>query len=56
MAMEGTVQTIEVSAEPQHVYEVALDLEAYPSWAIGVKDVTVLEEDEFGRSGRHVGI
>ena len=49
MAMEGTVQTIEVSAEPQLVYEVALDLEAYPSWAIGVKDVTVLEEDEFGR-------
>ena len=49
MAMEGTVQTIEVSADPQHVYEVALDLEAYPSWAIGVKEVAILEEDDWGR-------
>ena len=52
MAMEGTVQTIEVSAEPQLVYEVALDLEAYPDWAVGVKEVTVLEEDEYGRPAR----
>lgn len=49
MAMEGTVQSIEVSADPQHVFEVALDLEAYPEWATGVKDVDVLEEDELGR-------
>lgn len=52
MAMEGTVQTIEVSAAPQLVYEVALDLEAYPEWAIGVKEVTVLEEDDLGRPRR----
>jgi uncharacterized membrane protein len=52
MAMEGTVQTIEVSADPQLVYEVALDLEEYPSWAVGVKEVTVLEEDEYGRPVR----
>ena len=30
MAMEGTVQSIEVSAPPQHVYEVALDLVSLP--------------------------
>ena len=52
MAMEGTVQRIEVSAEPQHVYEVALDLEAYPEWANGVKEVEILEEDEHGRPTR----
>lgn len=49
MAMEGTVQSIEVSAPAQHVYEVALDLEAYPDWATGVKTVDILEEDEYGR-------
>lgn len=49
MAMEGTVQRIEVSADPQYVYEVALDLEAYPDWAGGVKSVEVTEEDELGR-------
>ena len=49
MAMEGTVQSIEVSAPAQHVYEIALDLEAYPDWATGVKTVDVLEEDELGR-------
>jgi uncharacterized membrane protein len=47
--MEGTVQSIEVSAPPQLVYEVALDLEAYPEWATGVKSVDVVEEDEQGR-------
>ena len=46
--MEGTVQSIEVAAPPQFVYEVALDLETYPEWARGqVGDV--IEEDEYGR-------
>jgi len=49
MAMEGTVQRIEVSAEPQFVYEVALDLERYPEWAGGVKSVAVTGEDDRGR-------
>jgi uncharacterized membrane protein len=49
MPMEGTVQSIEVSAPAQHVYEVALDLDAYPEWATGVKTVDILEEDEYGR-------
>lgn len=52
MAMEGTVQRIEVSANPQHVYEVALDLEAYPQWAGGVKSVVVTDHDEHGRPVR----
>jgi uncharacterized membrane protein len=49
MAMEGTVQSIEVSADVQTIYEVALDLDAYPEWATGVKEVEIEEEDEFGR-------
>ena len=46
MAMEGTVQRIEVSIEPQLVYEIALDLEAYPEWAAGVRSVSVDEVDD----------
>ncbi|MCP4305292.1 MAG: cyclase [bacterium] len=49
MAMEGTVQSIEVSADAQTIYEVALDLDAYPEWATGVKQVEIEEEDEYGR-------
>ena len=52
MAVEGTVQRVEVSAQPQHVYEVALDIEEYPSWAGGVRSVTVIEEDDYGRPMR----
>jgi uncharacterized membrane protein len=50
--MEGTVQSIEVSADVQTIYEVALDLDAYPEWATGVKEVEIAEEDEFGRPYR----
>lgn len=49
MAMEGTVQRIEVSAPPQQVYNVALDLDAYPEWAGQVRSVEILDEDEYGR-------
>ena len=52
MTMEGTVQTIEVTAPPDRVYAVALDLEAYPEWVNGVKSVDVLEEDDQGRPVR----
>ena len=52
MAMEGTVQSIEVSADPQAIYEVALDLDAYPEWATGVKQVDIESEDEYGRPVR----
>lgn len=49
MAMEGTVQSIEVSADAQTIYEVALDLDAYPEWATGVKEVDIEAEDDYGR-------
>jgi len=52
MAMEGTVQTIEVSASPDRVYEVALDLDDYPVWVNGIKSVDILEEDEAGRPAK----
>ena len=52
MAMEGTVQSIEVSADAQTIYEVALDLDAYPEWATGVKEVEIEAEDEHGRPSR----
>ena len=52
MGMEGTVQSIEVSASPQHVFEAALDLESYPEWVSGVKSVDIHEEDEYGRPTR----
>lgn len=52
MTMEGTVQSIEVSADVQTIYEVALDLDAYPEWATGVKEVEIEEEDEYGRPSR----
>ena len=52
MTMEGTVQSIEVSADVQTIYEVALDLDAYPEWATGVKEVEIEEVDEFGRPSR----
>ena len=52
MAMEGTVQSIEVSADAQTIYEVALDLDSYPDWATGVKEVEIEEEDEHGRPVR----
>ena len=31
------------------VDDVALDLDAYPEWATGVKEVEIHEEDEYGR-------
>jgi ribosome-associated toxin RatA of RatAB toxin-antitoxin module len=49
LVMEGTVQTIEVAADPERLYSIALDLEAYPDWAAGVKSAKVVETDAQGR-------
>ena len=49
MAVEGTVQTIEVSSPAHRVLEVALDLEAYPEWITACKSAEILEEDAAGR-------
>lgn len=48
MTVEGTVQSIEVSASPEKVFEVAIDYASYPDWVSGVKSVDVLEELENG--------
>lgn len=46
---ESTVRSIEVDASPAQVFAVAADIEAYPDWANGVKEVRVLERDAEGR-------
>ncbi|MGI8518122.1 MAG: SRPBCC family protein [Acidimicrobiia bacterium] len=50
--MEGTIESIEVSATPAQVFAVAADLESYGQWATGVKEVEVLEKDKKGRAAR----
>jgi ribosome-associated toxin RatA of RatAB toxin-antitoxin module len=42
---EGTVQSIETTASPDTVFEVAADLERYPEWASGVREVEIVERD-----------
>ena len=36
---EGTVQTLEIDASPEDLYDVAADIASYPEWATGVKEV-----------------
>ena len=50
--VEGTIESIEVSATPAQVFPVAADLESYEQWATGVKEVEVLEKDKKGRAAR----
>lgn len=49
---EGTVETIEIKASPAEVFAVAADLDSYPEWATGVKEIEVLEKDKKGRAQR----
>lgn len=49
---EGTVQTIEIDAEPSTCFAVASDVAAYPEWATGVRSTEVLESDAEGRPAR----
>ncbi len=49
---EGTVQSIEVDADPEALFEVAADIESYPEWASGVRQVEILQRDEDGRARR----
>lgn len=49
---EGTVQTIEIDAEPSACFAVAADIAAYPEWATGVRSTEVLDRDEQGRTLR----
>ena len=49
---EGTVQSIEVDADPAACFAVASDVAAYPEWATGVRETEVLETDAEGRPSR----
>ncbi len=49
---EGTFSTLEIDANPEELYDAAADVEAYPEWASGVKEVEVLDVDEEGRVDR----
>ena len=49
--MTDTVASeIEVSGSVDDILAVLLDFEAYPTWARGVKEATVLERDDDGRA------
>lgn len=47
---DQTQGSIEIAADPAEIMAVIGDYEAYPSWAAGVKAVTVLERDGDGRA------
>lgn len=49
---EGTFSTLEIDANPEELYDAAADVEAYPEWASGVKEVEVLDVDDEGRVDR----
>lgn len=49
---ESTVQSIEIDAPAMACFDVAADIESYPEWAAGVKQVEVLERDPDGRAHR----
>ena len=49
MADQAT-QTIEIDAAPERVFEVLLDLDAYPTWARDLKGVAVESRDDQGRA------
>lgn len=45
---EGTFSTLEIDAPADTLYDVVADIAAYPEWATGVKEVTVLETADNG--------
>lgn len=49
---EGTVQTIQVAAPAEAVFDVAADVESFPEWATGVRDTEVLEQNDDGTPAR----
>ncbi|MEX1005072.1 MAG: SRPBCC family protein [Acidimicrobiia bacterium] len=49
---EGTVQSIEVDADPAACFAVASDVAAYPDWATGVRSTEVIETDDQDRPSR----
>lgn len=49
---EGTIQSIEIAADPATVFAIAADVDAYRDWAEGVRAVEVHENDDEGRPAR----
>jgi uncharacterized membrane protein len=49
---EGTVQTIQVDAPAEVVFDVAAHVENFPEWATGVRETEVLEANEDGTPAR----
>jgi len=49
---EGTVQSIEIPASPDSIFEVLSDLEAYPEWITAMRHVEILERDGNDRPRR----
>ncbi|HKX75262.1 MAG TPA: SRPBCC family protein [Acidimicrobiia bacterium] len=49
---EATVESIEIKASPEEVFAVAADLDSYPEWATGLKEIEVLAHDDQGRAAR----
>jgi uncharacterized membrane protein len=45
---ERTFQTLEIDAPADALYDVAADIDSYPDWATGVKEVEVLEKTPDG--------
>ncbi|HEX6147105.1 MAG TPA: SRPBCC family protein [Acidimicrobiia bacterium] len=49
---EGTFQTLEIDAPAEALYDVVADIDAYPEWATGVKEVEVLGRTPDGQVER----
>lgn len=49
---EGTVQSIQVEAPAEVVFDVAADVANFPDWATGVRETEVLEVNEDGYPAR----
>ncbi len=45
---QGTFSQLEIDATPEALYDVVADIDSYPQWATGVKEVEVLEVDGSG--------
>lgn len=49
---EHAVEQATVSASSDRCFEVAIDLNSYPEWALGVSSVAITATDELGRPSR----
>lgn len=49
---EGTFQTLEIDAPAEALYDVVANIDAYPDWATGVKEVEVLARTPEGQVER----